>query len=675
MLSEDRAVLMDFGIARLIESPGDGVAGTIGYMAPEQITEAVVDARTDLYALGCVLHEMLAGEPVFGKAKRLELAVRHVSTPPPDIRSLRSEAPRWLARALRDLLAKLPYRREIGLARLRSGPRSPARFAIPIGVALVAIAAVALWRVTVEPTWRPHVIAYQAYEEEGGTTSLSPDGRWLAFDSDRAQRGAMRIYIMDRVTLQTVQLATPHGRNVVAPRWTRDGGAILFQGEMPDGDHVFRQAVADSPPQAVGSPTDLGPGLSPDACGRDAIVYVDSGPSAKRLMLAKDDDRRALVTIGSNETLWMPRCNALGTQIVFARGMAGPWSSSNDLFVVDRIGATRRLTTDHASSNAMFSPDGRSIVYAARRDGRHDLYVMPATGGSARAMKLDGATLVADISHDGRLVAFHREESSWFPAISEGGMPRLITSQRGIYVWVRPVGTDRVLARRETASQSEIVVIETSDGSISTIASGYAPFPSIDGKRVYFRPATTPNQLAMVPIGGGPATIVASVPGTIMFGVDGPDGAHLGVETRPGAIEAFRVVSGRAEPEGVPGIVTVAPDGGWRAVTILFERSGAESRSRLQLIPPGTPLSAPSHELETGSVINPWLDDRRISYCVAAGCRILDVVAGTTTEVPAWANFYQRLAIVMPDGKRVVDSLTVSRLTRHLVTNFDAWPW
>src|SRR5439155_23897612 len=65
MLSRNRVVLMDFGIARRIASASGKTAGTLGYMAPEQIANLTVDGRADLYALGCVLYAMLTGEQVF----------------------------------------------------------------------------------------------------------------------------------------------------------------------------------------------------------------------------------------------------------------------------------------------------------------------------------------------------------------------------------------------------------------------------------------------------------------------------------------------------------------------------------------------------------------------------------------------------------------------------------
>jgi tetratricopeptide (TPR) repeat protein/predicted Ser/Thr protein kinase len=143
ILAKDRPVLMDFGIARTVEGPSQGMAGTVGYMAPEQFTNTNVDQRADLYALGCLLFEMLSGEPVFGKGSAIELATRHVAVVPANVRTLRPDVPRWLARAVEALLAKDPAKRPAGVARLLAGPRSPWKIAVPVA-ALAAVGVVVL---------------------------------------------------------------------------------------------------------------------------------------------------------------------------------------------------------------------------------------------------------------------------------------------------------------------------------------------------------------------------------------------------------------------------------------------------------------------------------------------------------------------------------------------------
>ncbi|MEO7822275.1 MAG: serine/threonine-protein kinase, partial [Gemmatimonadaceae bacterium] len=114
LLSGSHAIVADFGIARAIDVGGvkqltmTGVAGpgTPAYMSPEQLLgDRVVDARSDIYSLGCVLYEMLAGKPPFpGK----DGFVKRFTEPPPHISSLRRDAPPWLDSVVAKSLAKDP---------------------------------------------------------------------------------------------------------------------------------------------------------------------------------------------------------------------------------------------------------------------------------------------------------------------------------------------------------------------------------------------------------------------------------------------------------------------------------------------------------------------------------------------------------------------------------------
>ena len=116
LLGEDgRARVTDFGIARALEAPDRTESGTIlgtgSYVAPEQAQGERVGPAADVYSLGVVLYELLAGGPPFGGASFVETAVRHVHERPPDLRERRADVPPPLAELVGRCLAKDPAAR------------------------------------------------------------------------------------------------------------------------------------------------------------------------------------------------------------------------------------------------------------------------------------------------------------------------------------------------------------------------------------------------------------------------------------------------------------------------------------------------------------------------------------------------------------------------------------
>ena len=132
------AVVSDFGIARAItvaaegRMTGTGIAvGTPGYMSPEQ-AEGIdeLDGRSDLYSLGCVLYEMLAGDPPFTGWSAQAILARQLVDPVPRLRTVRDTVPEWLEQAVLRLLAKAPADRFATVAEFVAGLTEPSTITV-----------------------------------------------------------------------------------------------------------------------------------------------------------------------------------------------------------------------------------------------------------------------------------------------------------------------------------------------------------------------------------------------------------------------------------------------------------------------------------------------------------------------------------------------------------------
>jgi len=165
LLSDGHALVADFGIARALDGAASeritdsGIAlGTAHYMSPEQASGGAVDARSDIYALGCLLYEMLGGAPPFTGPTARSIMARHAVDPMPSLRTLRGTVPAALEDVVRKALSKAPadryatpieFKTAVDTAaldtRLEYRRRSATRWTIG-AVGAIAVAAFAVWR-------------------------------------------------------------------------------------------------------------------------------------------------------------------------------------------------------------------------------------------------------------------------------------------------------------------------------------------------------------------------------------------------------------------------------------------------------------------------------------------------------------------------------------------------
>jgi serine/threonine-protein kinase len=160
LLDGERCLLADFGVARALDAAGERLTetgfalGTPAYMSPEQAAaDRHLDARSDVYSLGCVVYEMLAGQPPFTGRTAQAVIARRLADPVPDLCTVR-DVPRPLERVVRRALARAPadrfpdapeFARALAATAGATAPSSSERRGpvVPAIVAALAAAAIA----------------------------------------------------------------------------------------------------------------------------------------------------------------------------------------------------------------------------------------------------------------------------------------------------------------------------------------------------------------------------------------------------------------------------------------------------------------------------------------------------------------------------------------------------
>ena len=173
--ADGTAKVLDFGITQLVDEAlgqhaltmTDTIVGTAEYLAPEQATGQRVDARADLYALGCVLTTLLTGRPPFSATTPVAILMKHAHDAPADVRDLRPDTPADLAVLIAALLSKDPvHRPQSGreVAELLRSHRAPALTEmIPAAPAAMAPTAVTPRPAPPQEVWSEP--AYDEYDE------------------------------------------------------------------------------------------------------------------------------------------------------------------------------------------------------------------------------------------------------------------------------------------------------------------------------------------------------------------------------------------------------------------------------------------------------------------------------------------------------------------------------
>jgi len=455
LLHEDSALVADFGIALAVQSAGGsrltqtGLSlGTPQYMSPEQaMGERHVDARTDIYALGAVAYEMLAGEPPFTGGTAQAIVAKVITEKPAPLSSHRDTVPAHVAAAVHVALSKLAADRwasardfataleEGGRVTMPVAGRSTVALSTPqparlgrfaalgaVAAATLALGAVLGWSLRKSaPVAESRLEILRGLEGVGGI-ALSPDGRLLAASSAGAGgEFSIRLRPIDRLASQPV----PGTEGGATPAFSPDGRTLAFlRDEGPRQRSLWRVGLDGSPPVRLADSAgniDQGPPswsddgwiyfirnegvLSrvrqsggpvetlavPDPELGAGFGFVQAVPGGKRLLVS-------LLRLSSTHTQHEFATWNLATRglTVLGRGIGAHPMPGGQLIYLDANGVLYRVRFDAQRGRLEGAPEpvadqvrmpiGGVIVFAASRAGDIAYRASPAVNGIRRSL-------------------------------------------------------------------------------------------------------------------------------------------------------------------------------------------------------------------------------------------------------------------------------------------------
>ncbi len=407
--------ILDFGLARqtdvhgsksqLLAAPTQGpgtepgaVLGTVGYMSPEQVRGETADHRSDLFALGVVLYEMLTGRRAFAHGSAVETMSAILREEPPEIETLGERFSPALARLLQHCLEKRPDERfqsardlAFDLRSLASGGSSTSQSG---GSGLAPVAATG--------GARRRVLLAAGLILAGGLAG------WLA--AGLLRRPAMSTTPVLRPTFrQLTKLPGGEGNPTIAP----DGESFVFVKRDAGDADLFLQRIDGTKPiplTADCAQDDSDPAYSPD--GRSLAYRSECGGGGIFVMGATGEASRRIADFG-----FAPAWSPDASEIVVVTERTGPPTSRNslsELWAVRVDTGVRRRVSLYDAMAPTWSPDGRRIAFWGLRyeTFQRDLWSVAADGSesapeAAVSIVDDAAIDWAPVySHDGRWLYF-----------------------------------------------------------------------------------------------------------------------------------------------------------------------------------------------------------------------------------------------------------------------------
>jgi len=546
LTSDGRAKILDFGLAKLLplESAGSGtqaptieagtepgvVLGTMGYMAPEQVRGKSADNRTDIFAFGAILYEMLSGRRAFHGDTAADTMTAILKEDPTDLSETGKSVSPALDRLVRHCLENSPAQRfqsasdlayelesmtgASGSAaahlprRSRRLPRLPLLAALAGALAVGVLAGISLWRPrsAAIPSFRR--VTYR--RGNVGTARFAPDGQTVVYGA--SWEGAP-------VTIFSTRIGNPESMplgyektNLMAVSSTGELAVSLRQTGLSGTSGTGTLARA---PIGGGQP-------------RPVLEYVDGAdwsPDGKNLVIARFLDGKSRLEFPAGKVLYVsttiidgPRFSPRGDRIAFVERQ----TDGTEIDVVDLRGRLLRLPGRwQGVSTLAWGPAGRSLWFAASgTQGDSAVYEIDLSGRARVKFSMPDASNLFDVAPDGRILL-----ERYHPRRAIVVYPPSATTERDLAWFDLSDLTDMsddgstilFTERAAAADRAGSFFLRRTDGSPAVkLGDGEAFALSPDGQFVLARLAGSAG-LSLVPTGAGPP-VPLDTGGVLAFG-------------------------------------------------------------------------------------------------------------------------------------------------------------
>lgn len=557
VLRDGRVKILDFGLAKqtlddhdnTVSGHGSGtqpgaVLGTAGYMSPEQVRGKVADARSDIFSLGAILYEMVAGQRAFQGESSVETMNAILKEDPPELSTTKQNISPALERVIRRCLEKSREERFHSARDVAFALEAVTASSSPSGGGAVVESA--------KPrNWVPKLAA--------GLTGLALVGSLAYFVGSRRVKQEAPSY--QQVTFDS-GYAGP-------ARFTRDGNTFVYSAAWNGGPgELYSQRTAGTQPQALAVDADvMGIADNGDMAiilkhrylaswlqrGTLARLPVDGGHPRPILEdvyaadISRDGKEFAIVrSVGSKQRLEFPigkvlfetlgwisdvRIGPDGAQVAFLEHPLVP-DDQGRVVVVDLRGNNRVLTPLYSSSHGLaWTPDGKEIWHSESLEGEEaGIYAVNLSGQNRVILRSPIEAQVQDISSANKVLL----ESVRYQieiGVKHSGDKMAIALQGGIND-LGGISSDgqQLVASRFLGNDYQAFLRDSKGFAPTRLGEGFGSGMTPDGKMVAAIRSSERNKLIFYPVGPGDQRTIelgelnAAVSGTengVTFSSDG----------------------------------------------------------------------------------------------------------------------------------------------------------